>query len=181
VVRFIVADHQSCLRLTLTIEVLFISLKPPIDPVKLISTYFEKVERTGLSRTRYVFSQCGINIRSAERHVHRHARRFTPITATCTANTPDIIALSKKIIPPAFITDPPRSFRVLFPPSYLSTLKLTKRLKFKIELSHRCHNKLKPDLLKPEIAKAVPLDAGHSVDLKNPELVILVELYMVTP
>ena len=44
----IIYIHQSML------AVVFISCKPPVDPVKLVTTHVENVMKTGVTQTRHV-------------------------------------------------------------------------------------------------------------------------------
>ncbi|KDQ14955.1 hypothetical protein BOTBODRAFT_32320 [Botryobasidium botryosum FD-172 SS1] len=94
----------------------------------------------------------------------RFAQRFSPVSASCAANPQEILILANKLFPTAFESesDPPKSYR------------------YKIELKIRNHSKIKKDDLVAQLAACVPKDRGHTVDLKNPELVILVEIFMVT-
>ncbi|KAG7089374.1 hypothetical protein E1B28_011064 [Marasmius oreades] len=59
--------------------VVFISCKPPVDPVKLVETHIQNVQRTGAPRTRYI-------------------HRFVPVSGTCYTRTEDMQALVRKII-----------------------------------------------------------------------------------
>jgi len=92
----------------------------------------------------------------------RFAQRFSPVSASCVANPQEIIILANKLFPAAFDSesDPPKSYR------------------YKIELKIRNHSKIKKDDMIAQLAACVPTDKGHTVDLKNPELVILVEIFM---
>jgi len=55
----------------------------PIDPVRLIIHYLHEVQRTGISRTRYV-------------------QRFTPVSASGSASLAGLRSLAEKLIPQAF-------------------------------------------------------------------------------
>jgi len=90
----------------------------------------------------------------------RHALRFTPISDSCTATLSDIVKLGEHLFPPAFHSDPPRGF------------------KYRIQITSRNHSAVSRNELIPALAKCVPTDQGHTVDLENPDLTILVELYM---
>ncbi|KAF9515314.1 hypothetical protein BS47DRAFT_1448568 [Hydnum rufescens UP504] len=122
---------------------IFFAVKPPIDPVRLVSAHIDEVNRTGITHTKFV-----------------HVFRFSPVWDTCAATLPDIVRLAERLLPPAFDSDPPRPF------------------KYRIQLSTRNHNALAREELYPALAKCVPIDRGHSVDIEHAELVILVELYM---
>ncbi|KAF7327981.1 THUMP domain-containing protein [Mycena kentingensis (nom. inval.)] len=115
----------------------FISCQPPVDPVQLVYQHVKNVEETGVTHTR----QC---------------LRFSPISASCSANMNDIETLCRSVLTPAFSGGP---------------------YKFKVELKLRNHTVLARDPLLAAIAKCIPQDAGHSVDLGNPDLVILVEIF----
>ena len=105
---------------TSTWKVVFISCKPPVDPVKLVTHHLENVERTGVTRTKRVslrflplkLSQCSA----------RHVLRLVPVSASCVASTPEILVLAQKIIPSAFAslpdkTDGSRKYRVSSKPA----------------------------------------------------------------
>jgi len=59
--------------------VIFISCKPPVDPVELILRYVQNVEDTGVTHTRYTL-------------------RLTPVINTCTANLPEITSLFQRAL-----------------------------------------------------------------------------------
>jgi len=59
--------------------VIFISCRPPVDPVQLVLKHIENVERTGVTHTRYT-------------------HRLTPVTNTCVANAPEIKSLALRIL-----------------------------------------------------------------------------------
>ncbi|KIK55106.1 hypothetical protein GYMLUDRAFT_48061 [Collybiopsis luxurians FD-317 M1] len=58
--------------------VVFISCRPPVDPVQLVETHIRNVKSTGITRTRYT-------------------HRFVPVAATCYTNLSDMQALCKTI------------------------------------------------------------------------------------
>lgn len=118
--------------------VVFISCKPPVDPVKLVTTHVQNIAQTGVTHTRYV-------------------QRFTPISATCTANVPEIKSLCGRVLRPFFASAPDRKYN------------------YKIELRMRNHSTLTRMELIQEIADCVP--EGHKVDLDNAEVFILVEVF----
>ncbi|KAG8905910.1 hypothetical protein FRB99_007990 [Tulasnella sp. 403] len=91
----------------------------------------------------------------------RNVLRLSPIEGTCAAHPAEIVHLARKLFAPVFQANPPRARR------------------FKIQLKVRNNSKpeLKSEMLVPEIAKCVPLDRGHVVDLQNPEIVVLIEIY----
>ncbi|KAH8099982.1 hypothetical protein BXZ70DRAFT_989692 [Cristinia sonorae] len=118
--------------------VVFISCKPPVDPVKLVIKHVENVIQTGVTRTRFT-------------------QRLTPISASCVANIPEIKSLCTRLLKPVLEQDPEKSY------------------KYKIELRIRNHNTVDKMALIEELAKCVP--EKHTVDLKNAELFILVEIF----
>jgi len=118
----------------------FMAVKPPIDPVRLILTYLTDVEQTGVTRT-------------------RSAQRYAPVSGSCVATIQDIVDLAKQLFPPHFESNPPRA------------------VKYKIQVASRNHTGVAKVELIRALAACVPKDRGHTVDLHNPDLVILVELY----
>ncbi|KAF8589430.1 hypothetical protein K439DRAFT_1612668 [Ramaria rubella] len=143
-------------------KVVFISCKPPVDPVKLVTHYFETIERTGITRTKQALSWClpiCLLILSA-----RHALRLAPVSVSCVASTPEILVLAHKTIPPAFLSLPPKPDG-------------SRKYRYKLELAFRNHAKIKKPELIPLLAKCVPADAGHIVDLEHPEVVIFIQVF----
>ncbi|KAH7926091.1 hypothetical protein BV22DRAFT_1128473 [Leucogyrophana mollusca] len=63
--------------------VVFIACKPPVDPVKLVVTHVENVERTGITRTKYT-------------------HRLIPVSGSCVANLPEIRSLCQRVLSPFF-------------------------------------------------------------------------------
>ncbi|THH08588.1 hypothetical protein EW145_g2602 [Phellinidium pouzarii] len=130
--------------------IVFISCKPPIDPVIMVESHMKNIERTGITHT-------------------RSTQRLVPISNSCDCNIPEIISLCRRIVAPAFSegnadvnenTDSPKVYR------------------YKIELRMRNHNTLSRDDVIKTIAQCVP--AQHKVDLVNAELFILVEIFKAT-
>ncbi|KAJ7126798.1 hypothetical protein C8R44DRAFT_617358 [Mycena epipterygia] len=118
--------------------VVFISCKSPVDPVKLVTTHIQNVQRTGVTHTRY-------------------SLRFSPVSASCVTNLPEIQALCRTVLEPFFGEEVDQKF------------------KYKIELRIRNHTTIARLALIEAIAKCVP--EGHTVDLDEPELFILVEVF----
>ncbi|KAJ7285191.1 hypothetical protein C8J57DRAFT_1290659 [Mycena rebaudengoi] len=87
----------------------------------------------------------------------RQILRLVPVVATCVANLPEIQALCRKVFEPVFGDA------------------AVKKFKFKIELHIRNHTTITRPVLIDGIAKCVP--EGHTVDLNDPELFILVEVF----
>ncbi|KZT57676.1 hypothetical protein CALCODRAFT_483002 [Calocera cornea HHB12733] len=119
-------------------KVLFISCRPPVNPVQLVTAYLEEVERTGRARTRYV-------------------NRLLPAEQVCVANLPEVLAMARRVLPGTFGQGP--------------------GLRYKLEISIINHSKLTKAALIPPLAELVPADRGHTVDLKHPEAVILVQVF----
>ncbi|KAK0538323.1 hypothetical protein OC834_000471 [Tilletia horrida] len=86
----------------------------------------------------------------------RFVQRLTPVTDTCSANYDSIAILARRVLPQYFTADQPRTYR--------------------IEPRIRAHNVVTRDSLIQQIGEQVPKDQGHSVNLKEPELVIVVEV-----
>ncbi|CCM03096.1 uncharacterized protein FIBRA_05216 [Fibroporia radiculosa] len=71
--------------------VVFISCKPPVDPVQLVMKHVRTVMDTGVTHTRFT-------------------QRLTPISATCVANLPEIKSLFNRVVSPFFEEDPERTY-----------------------------------------------------------------------
>ncbi|CDO74900.1 hypothetical protein BN946_scf184988.g7 [Trametes cinnabarina] len=71
--------------------VVFISCKPPVDPVKLVTTHVENVMRTGVTHTRYT-------------------QRLTPVAGTSVANIPEIQSLCGRLVREALAAEPEKKF-----------------------------------------------------------------------
>ncbi|KAJ7455263.1 hypothetical protein B0H11DRAFT_250134 [Mycena galericulata] len=122
--------------------VVFISCKPPIDPVKLVETHLHRVQATGVTHT-------------------RHSLRFSPVAASVCHQSPRN---------PSPL---PHRIRALF--WRMRSDKNSRISQYKIELRIRNHTTItRPELIEA-IAKCVP--EGHTVDLDNAELFILVEVF----
>lgn len=65
--------------LTNTQCVIFMSCKPPVDPVQLVMKHVENVQETGVTRTKYT-------------------HRLTPVSGTCVANLPEIHSLCRRTV-----------------------------------------------------------------------------------
>ncbi|PPQ91724.1 hypothetical protein CVT25_012865 [Psilocybe cyanescens] len=118
--------------------VIFISCKPPVDPVELVVKYIQSVQESGITRTRYV-------------------HRLVPVSGSCVANLPEIQSLCRKVFKDFFDKHPDTSF------------------KFKIELRVRNHTTIPRPVLIQSVAQCVP--EGHSVDLQDPQIFLLVEVF----
>ncbi|KAF8896167.1 hypothetical protein BD779DRAFT_564936 [Infundibulicybe gibba] len=117
--------------------VVFISCKPPIDPVELVVKHINNVLHTGVARTRYT-------------------HRLVPVSGSCVANVQEIEALCRATF---------TSFISLHPDKY----------RYKIELRVRNHTTIPRPTLIQAIARCIP--EGHKVDLTDPEIFILVEVF----
>ncbi|EIM90842.1 uncharacterized protein STEHIDRAFT_90713 [Stereum hirsutum FP-91666 SS1] len=117
----------------------FISCKPPVDPVRLVLRHIENVEKTGVTNTRFT-------------------QRLTPITNSCVANVPEITSLFKRVLKSFLEEDPERI-----------------KSSYKIELRSRNHNTLTRQQFIDTIAVCVPPE--FTVDLENPKIFILVEVF----
>ncbi|KAI0956107.1 hypothetical protein AcV7_006601 [Taiwanofungus camphoratus] len=71
--------------------VVFISCKPPVDPVTLVVKHIQNVIESGVTNTRYT-------------------QRLTPISGSCVANVPEIQSLCNRIIKSFFSSDPERKY-----------------------------------------------------------------------
>ncbi|RPD61192.1 hypothetical protein L226DRAFT_560338 [Lentinus tigrinus ALCF2SS1-7] len=71
--------------------VVFISCKPPVDPVKLVTTYVQNVVNTGVTNTRFT-------------------QRLTPVAGSCVANIPEIQGLCQRVVKPFFTADPDKKY-----------------------------------------------------------------------
>ncbi|EAU81933.1 hypothetical protein CC1G_06144 [Coprinopsis cinerea okayama7 len=72
--------------------VVFISCKPPVDPVELVMKYVKTVQETGASRT-------------------RHTQRLVPVMDTCYAAIPDIKELCQKVFSAFFEKEGDKKFK----------------------------------------------------------------------
>ncbi|KAH9949989.1 hypothetical protein B0H21DRAFT_725643 [Amylocystis lapponica] len=71
--------------------VIFISCKPPVNPVQLVVKYVQDVVATGVTNSRYV-------------------QRLTPISATCPVNIPEIQSLCRRVVLPFFASEPDKKY-----------------------------------------------------------------------
>ncbi|KAI1797271.1 hypothetical protein LXA43DRAFT_1138693 [Ganoderma leucocontextum] len=72
--------------------VVFISCKPPIDPVKLVVTHVQNIADTGVTHTRF-------------------SQRLTPVAGSCVANIPEIQSMCTRIVRTAFSEQPEKKFK----------------------------------------------------------------------
>lgn len=85
-------------------------------------------------------------------------QRLTPVSGSCTANITEIQGLCRKIFS-----------------AFFSTEDTGRKFSYKIELRFRNHTVLSRDTLIEEVARCLP--EGHTVDLDNPEIFILIEVF----
>ena len=85
----------------LSIEVLFVLCRPPVDPVKLVLTYLEQVERTKVTKLRYdsPYSICTVNDIPCS-----YVQRVFPIQLVYAAGLDLVASQTKKLF--AELTDP---------------------------------------------------------------------------
>ncbi|KAG1775287.1 hypothetical protein EV702DRAFT_455289 [Suillus placidus] len=72
-------EKRLAICLTNTQCVIFISCKPPVDPVKLVMKHVDNVQKTGVTRTKYT-------------------HRLTPVSGTCVANLPELHSLCRRTV-----------------------------------------------------------------------------------
>jgi len=87
----------------------------------------------------------------------KYTQRLTPVSGSCVANIPEICGLFKKVVLPFFASAGVKGYT------------------YKIELRIRNHHTVSRDLLLAELAGLVP--EGHKVELKSPEVFILIEIF----
>ncbi|KAH9929986.1 uncharacterized protein B0H18DRAFT_1209503 [Fomitopsis serialis] len=135
--------------------VVFISCKPPVDPVQMVVKHVQNVVDAGVTQTRYVLF-C-IRTPSSFVMLSRYTQRLTPVSGTCVANLSEVQSLCKRIVVPFFEDDPEKIYR------------------YKIELRMRNHNTMSRSTLIEGLAKCIP--ERHQVNLDNAEAFILVEVF----
>ncbi|KAI5118142.1 hypothetical protein M0805_001741 [Coniferiporia weirii] len=116
----------------------FISCKPPVDPVALVELHMRNVEKTGITHTRSTL-------------------RLTPVSSSCDSNIAEIVSLCKRIVTPVFENEESKAYR------------------YRVELRMRNHNTVSRDEVIKAIAQCVP--EPHKVDLVDPEIFVLVEIF----
>jgi len=126
--------------------VTFMITRPPIDPVRLVHQICLDAQ-AGNKSTRW-------------------AQRFTPIQSTCYANLPDFRTMCEKVLRPVFHGDDVAPIKVFCP----SGMWL---MKYAIRPNARDNNSMKRDSV-IYIVGAV-IGRSHPVDLKNYDVLILVE------
>ena len=171
-------------RIVITVQsipsVVYIVCKPPIDPVKLVRYHIDNVKASGITHTKLV-------------HILQLTQRFYPKlgfslqlytpTGPCIRHL-----LSERRRDSAFV--PARFQTILRSPGSISNISrrwLTDTIRFsawpplitqyKVEARIRNHTTLDRQTILREIAKYVP--ERHKVDLIDPEVFILVEVFKV--
>ncbi|KAF8627271.1 hypothetical protein AX15_004449 [Amanita polypyramis BW_CC] len=71
--------------------VVFISCRPPVDPVELVIRHIQNIKESGITRTRYI-------------------HRLVPVSGTCAANLPEIQSLCRTVFEPFFAKHADRKF-----------------------------------------------------------------------
>jgi len=140
--------------------------------------YIATVSDTGITRTRYCLRRVSasclsfILIYQFPRYVHR----LVPVSGTCVANLPEIEALCRDV------------FKKFFDKHSETSLTVSRKCKsslpcietcpqYKIELRVRNHTTIPRLTLIQNVAQCMP--EGHTVDLENPRIFILVEVFKV--
>lgn len=131
--------------LTNTQCVIFMSCKPPVDPVKLVMQHVDNVQKTGVTRTKYT-------------------HRLTPVSGTCVANLPELHSLCRRTVAAYSAQD--------------NSEGSPRARKYKVELRVRNHNTLTRMEIIQEVAKCMP--SNYTVDLDNPDVFVLVEVFKST-
>ncbi|KAG2067483.1 hypothetical protein BDR04DRAFT_1105010 [Suillus decipiens] len=126
--------------------VIFISCKPPVDPVKLVMQHVDNVQKTGITRTKYT-------------------HRLTPVSGTCVANLPELHSLCRRTVTAYCAQENTDSGS-------------PRARKYKVELRVRNHNTLTRMEIIQEVAKCMP--PNYTVDLDNPDVFVLVEVFKST-
>ncbi|KIK36540.1 hypothetical protein CY34DRAFT_811230 [Suillus luteus UH-Slu-Lm8-n1] len=142
--------------LTNTQCVIFISCKPPVDPVQLILQHIKNVHETGVTRTKYT-------------------HRLTPVSGTCVANLPELHSLCRRTVAEYCARHNHNNSESDGDGDGDGS---PRARKYKIELRIRNHNTLTRMEIIQEVARCMP--AGYIVDLDDPEVFVLVEVFKST-
>lgn len=121
---------------------IFISCKPPVEPVTLVLKYLDSIRENGITQTRYI-------------------SRLTPVSSSCITAIPEIKNLTRKTME-----------------EFISLLGDDVMFSYKIELRIRNHSTLTRQSLIEAVADSVP--KRFKVDLENPEVFILMEVFKST-
>lgn len=107
----------------------------------------------------------------------RYTKRLSPMTVTGRASEEGLAKVAEEVLAPHFHQEPHVSRKVRSSHSLETVSSSTHIRQFAIRPTLRNHNVLKRDALIQQVAAAV--GHGHKVDLKNYDLLILVEVYTV--
>ena len=107
----------------------------------------------------------------------RFTQRLTPVSASCIANISEIKSLCTRLLQPVLEEDKDKCYKVRSLHLQSLSADIRSMLQYKIELRIRNHNTVQRMALIEELAKCMP--EKHTVDLENPEVFILVEIFKV--
>ncbi|KAG8213281.1 hypothetical protein J3R82DRAFT_11756 [Butyriboletus roseoflavus] len=156
--------------------------RPPIDPVKLIVTHAENVRRTGVTRTKYGYP-CPNDHLITPLTLSRYTHRLIPVSGSCVANLPEIHSLCRRVFASFFAeaqgsAETPQVHKVSSQPAFRWPRSHKEFVgQYKIDLRVRNHNTLTRMSVIEEIAKCMP--ENYVVDLDNPDVFVLVEVFKV--
>ncbi|KAG2090407.1 hypothetical protein BD769DRAFT_1632066 [Suillus cothurnatus] len=136
--------------LTNTRCIIFMSCKPPVDPVKLVMKHVENVQETGVTRTKYT-------------------HQLTPVSGTCVANLPELHTLCRRTVTVYCAQENTEGS----PKAHKARIQI-----YKVELHVRNHNTLTRMEILQEVAKCMP--SNYTVDLDDPDVFVLVEVFKST-
>ena len=139
---------------------MFFKTEPPVDPVALVKRICsDAIQHQARKRTRFV-------------------RRLSPMTLMGRASEEGLDAVARSVLAPYFHSDPVVPHKVWTFLRSDPTLRLTGLYQFAIRPTLRNHNTLSRDKIIQQVARIVGPD--HTVDLKNYDLLIIVEAYKVS-
>jgi tRNA acetyltransferase TAN1 len=110
----------------------------------------------------------------------RYTHRLTPVSGSCVANIPELHSLCRRTIDAFSAQEKSEGSPVTRKASLqvLSPLMFSRLLQYKVELRVRNHNTLTRMEIIQEVAKCMP--ENYAVDLDNPEVFVLVEVFKVS-
>jgi len=139
--------------------------------------HVENVQSTGVTRTKYIFLVVSfISAYTPDRYTHR----LTPVSGSCVANIPELHSLCHRTIDAFSAQEKKRESLPVTRKASLQTsspLTFSRPLQYKVELRVRNHNTLTRMEIIQEVAKCMP--ENYVVDLDNPEVFVLVEVFKV--
>ena len=121
----------------------------------LVHAALTRARDSGQGRAKCVCSACR-PFTASHRRVCRFAHRVLPVESICFASVDDIVKAAAPLVAPAFPLSPP--------------------LKFAVQLELRSCDGLKLDRKSVVDALAALVPAPHTVDLSNPDRVIMVQV-----